>query len=111
MSGQEQVAQLRRSVVQACRVFGIGEDSFIFGRSGFDMPDHGIKVSLIVSEGTRVWSAAETFVVSGPTRSEDRQYSTVFLEEPLGRELSFAKKFAMKMAEARIDAAIDASAG
>jgi len=111
MSGQEQVAQLRRSVVQACRVLGVAEDSFVFSRSGFEMPGHGIKVSLIVAEGTRVWSAVETFVVPGTTRAEDRHYSTVFLEEPLGRELSFAKKFAMKMAETRIDAAIDASVG
>jgi len=109
MNGQEQVAQLRRSVVGACRVVGLEEDAFVFSRSGFDMPDYGIRVSLVVSEGQRVWSAVETFVIPG-VDSEERQYSTVFLEEPLGRELSFAKRFAMKIAEARIDAAVDASA-
>lgn len=108
MNGNNQVAQLRRSVLAACRVVGIDEDAFVFSRSGFDMPDYGIRVSLMVSEGNRVWSAVETFVIE-VADGEDRRYSTVFLEESLGRELSFAKKFAMRMAETRIDAAIDAS--
>jgi len=39
--------------------------------------------------------------------TEDRQFSTILFEEPVGSELWVAKRIAMKVAEGRIDYAID----
>jgi len=101
------IVRLRNALQAACGAIGMGDEEIFADRTGVDVPGEGISLAITLSEGHRVWRAVETYTIRSVGEAEDRQFSTILFEEPVGSELWVAKRIAMKVAEGRVDTAID----
>jgi len=104
------VMKLRNAVSAACKAIGLPDDAIIATPTGLSIPDAGIVVSLAISDNKRVWRATARYLVRTIEDDDFRSYSAVLSEEPLDAILPMAKRVAMKLAESRIDYALDEAA-
>ena len=104
------IERLMRSVTVAVGAIGLKGADVVSSARGLSIPSVGITVALVESRDKgRVWSATEYFSILGADDFEERRTSRVLFEVPLGQEWRVGRALAMKLAERRIDAAIDVS--
>lgn len=102
------IDRLTRAVSVAVGAIGFRQSDVIASARGVSIPSAGINVILVEGrERGRVWSATEYFSILGADDFEERKTSRVLFEIPLGQEWRVGRSLAMKLAERRIDAAID----
>lgn len=102
------IAKLKQAVCIACRVIGLRPDQVVVIPGGISIADYEMSVLLMASGDTRIWRAVERrFVRMVGGEDELKEYETILFEERLGREMTMAKRLAMRIAEARVDLAID----
>jgi hypothetical protein len=104
------IAKFKNSIAVACSAVGVRSDQVAVIPGGITISEYEVSVILVVSEGVRVWRAVERRFVSVVGEDEEtKEYTTTLFEAPIGRETSIAKKLAMRIAEMRIDVAIDSA--
>lgn len=102
------IMKFKQSVITACCAVGLRHDQVCAIPGGISIPDYELSVVLVVSEGVRVWRAVEHRFVNVLGEDEDvKEYQTTLFEDQIGRETNIAKRLAMRLAEMRIDIAID----
>jgi len=105
------ILKFKQSVVTACCAVGLRHDQVVVIPGGISIPDYELSVVLVVSENVRVWRAVERRFINVLGEDEDvKEYQTILFEDQLGRETNIAKRLAMRLAEMRIDVAIDDAA-
>jgi hypothetical protein len=104
------IAKFKTSIAVACSAVGVRSDQVVVIPGGISLPDYEVSVVLVVSEGVRVWRAVERRFVSSVGEDEEvKEYSAILFEAQIGRETIIAKRLAMRIAEMRIDVAIDSA--
>lgn len=110
MSNKDTVlARFRDRIAAACSPVGVTADEVRVTGSGVSIPALGVSVVLVSDAGRRVWRATQTHRVRSLGDEEDQPFRTILFEEPFDREWAVSKRLAMKLAEFRVDAAIDAA--
>lgn len=105
------IVKFKQSIATACGAVGLRPDQIVVVPGGISIPDYEVSVLLVVSEGVRVWRASERRFIRILGEDEDlREYEAILFEDKIGREAVIAKRLAMKIAEMRIDVAIDNAA-
>lgn len=99
------------AVAAACAPLGVKRHEIVVSGRTIAIPSCGISVTAELSEGVRVWRATSRMQVASVTGDGERTLSAVLFEEPFEREWQVARRIALRIAETRIDAAIDEAAG
>lgn len=111
MRAASPIVRFRNAVAMACRAVGVPDDGILVSANGIAIPEANVVISVALSDSGRVWRAVQRYMIRAVGEDDDREMTVVLFEEPLEREWAVAKRIAMRIAEGRIDAAIDANAG
>jgi hypothetical protein len=104
------LARFRDRVAAACAPLGVTPSDVAVTGSGLALPSIGLSVSVATNDGKRVWRATQVTRVRQLGSDAEQEYRSVLFEEPFEREWAVARRLAMRLAETRVDAAIDAAA-
>lgn len=105
------VERFRKAVAAACSPLSIGEADILVSGRAISIPAAGLHVSAELSgNGKRVWRAVSRMAVRSVSGEGERVLTEVLFEEPFEKEWQVARRIALHVAEARIDAAIDEAA-
>lgn len=100
---------MAKRILVAGGPLGVKSSDLTLSVRSLSIPETGIHLSIVADGGKRRWRAMLNEFVRPLDEGGQTAVSTILFEEPLGSEWVIAHRIAMKVAETRIDAAIDAS--
>lgn len=88
---------------------GLAKSDIVLTTRSLSIPEAGVHLSVVADDGNRKWRANLNEFIQPLENGGQKAVSTILFEEELGREWFIAQRLVMRIAESRIDAAIDAS--
>jgi len=98
---------LRKALEASLAAIGVPTEGIETGATIIRIPSDQVSIELVATKDGRVWRASETYFVRPLGAMEERPVTTVLFETPLGNEILMARWIARRIAEARIDFALD----
>jgi hypothetical protein len=101
--------KMAERLVVAGAPLGLTRSDLVLTTRSLSIPEAGVHLSVVADDGTRRWRALINEFIRPLEDGGQKAVSTILFEEPLGREWLIARRLVMKIAEGRIEAAIDSS--
>ncbi|MTH94815.1 hypothetical protein [Roseibium sp. RKSG952] len=107
--GKSPLRNMAERIVIAGAPLGLARSDLVLMPRSLSIPDAGIHLSVVTDGGTRRWRALLNESIRTLEDGGQKAVSTILFEERLGKEWLVAQRLVMKIAEGRIDAAIDSA--